>query len=488
MPLGRRISWMIALGMICLLPFVAEAHFICGTVNDAADGTSAAWKTVYIYQGSISANRSCQVGSEDNAYCCDLELLNASWTIGSMVNSILPDDSSGYVAGPVNVTTTGEGYDTAPTMRLEPIVSLGNLSSSYTVSNFTINLSVKAPYTNSIFYSLSAGNTTLCTGCAAYNLTLTGLTDGSYTLRVYADDASGTIRSSAGAFTVTLPSTTVTATPAASSASSTGAAGYMSPVRTWSFTQVIPGKSYIITLPFRNSSFIKIMFWARTPTPEAKVKISIGQDSQAAFTILETLKVESSFDDQALAKVEYYFAEPETSTFLIDASGRKLSYVNEGGMSKATSNFLTTVSLALPVPESSPPQDQPYVELPLSPPAEPPKAPVADPREQQVRRLVIKQVAWEFVYIGSALFFLILISVYVYVPASKALATLKDRCVSRFKKKKAKAPMQAIPTGSKQEQIPKKPAAAPDESDPYEDLESFMDERMYDEFQGGEQK
>jgi len=479
---------MIALGMICLLPFVAGAHFICGTVNDAADGTSAAWKTVYIYQGSISANRSCQVGSEDNAYCCDLELLNASWTIGSMVNSILPDDSSGYVAGPVNVTTTGEGYDTAPTMRLEPIVSLGNLSSSYTVSNFTINLSVKAPYTNSIFYSLSAGNTTLCSSCSAFNLTLTGLTDGSYTLRVYADDASGTIRSSAGAFTVTLPSTTVTTTPAASSAASTGAAGYMSPVRTWSFTQVIPGKSYILTLPFRNSSFIKIMFWARMPTPEAKVKISIGQDSQASFSILETLEIETSFDDGALAKVEYFFAEPESGTLLIDTLGRRLPFASEGSVSKATSNFLATVSLATPIPEATLPQDQPYVEIPLSPPVQQPPAPTPDPREQQVRRLIIKQVAWEFVYIGSALFFLILISVYVYVPASQAIATLKDRCVSRFKKKKAKAPKQEVQTVVKQDQITKQPAAAPDDSDPYEDLESFMDERMYDEFQGGEQK
>src|SRR3989344_919657 len=46
MPLGRRISWMIALGMICLLPFVAGAHFICGTVNDAALVPSAASFTV----------------------------------------------------------------------------------------------------------------------------------------------------------------------------------------------------------------------------------------------------------------------------------------------------------------------------------------------------------------------------------------------------------------------------------------------------------
>src|SRR3989344_3692851 len=113
------------LAVLLALPLISS-HFVCGHVEDSNDNFSASWFSVRVYYSSTpSSYASCDVSPDGNKYCCDATSIpGKTWKIGDLLNAEIVDYDLGYVARPVLITTTGEGYDVFPVMSIVKVINM----------------------------------------------------------------------------------------------------------------------------------------------------------------------------------------------------------------------------------------------------------------------------------------------------------------------------------------------------------------------------
>ncbi len=135
-----------------------SANFVCGEVNSPED-LEAGWFDVTIYYSEeTQKTSSCKV-SPENKYCCDPnEIEGVAWDIGKEVNAKILKDN--YVATPVSLIISGEGYDIFPTLELVKALTIHepNLSMYVNVSNILVNVSSSGGYNNLSYRLYNNGN------------------------------------------------------------------------------------------------------------------------------------------------------------------------------------------------------------------------------------------------------------------------------------------------------------------------------------------
>jgi hypothetical protein len=184
--------------VIVLLPCtVKAAHFVCGEVHNADDGTDAGWRNIRLHYPEDEMNFvQCMISPETRRFCCDAEAIpNYSWSIGANLSASVVDDIDGYLSDIGTVLTTGEGFDTVHPLQLQyalesDIINKTNFLDS---PQLIINITSVYPYTNNITYSLNNNApTTLCTSCNRTNITFEGLSQGRYDLSISASSTNMT--------------------------------------------------------------------------------------------------------------------------------------------------------------------------------------------------------------------------------------------------------------------------------------------------------
>jgi hypothetical protein len=142
---------LMALLIIFLIPLVL-GHFLCGEVKDSFDNVSASWFDVRIYYPDDRNNfGTCKVSPAGNKYCCDVETIkNKTWKVGDIIYSEIYDNDSGFIAGPVSIVTSGEGFDVMPIMKLEKVISISNLKKIIVTDNTYQKISIRSidPFNN----------------------------------------------------------------------------------------------------------------------------------------------------------------------------------------------------------------------------------------------------------------------------------------------------------------------------------------------------
>lgn len=156
--------------LVILLTKFALANFVCGKVLDSEENMSASWFSVRVfYLSDREKFESCQISPAGNKYCCDTEAIpGKSWKIGDIVAGEIFDNETGYVAGPVSVITSGEGYSIFPEMKLEKVIKIFNLNRLIfsNESYFLLNASFKEPYNFVEIEKNKTGNrSVLCSNC-----------------------------------------------------------------------------------------------------------------------------------------------------------------------------------------------------------------------------------------------------------------------------------------------------------------------------------
>ncbi|MBN1156145.1 PGF-pre-PGF domain-containing protein [Candidatus Woesearchaeota archaeon] len=180
------------------------AHFVCGTVFDAADSTTAIGMNVMLYYPADSTNKAeCSVNGE-NIYCCDAEAIPGhTWQSGDVVHSRLSDRD--YVGGPVNTTTTAAGYDVAPDMNATLAIHVFSPSNNSIIrsNHALLDITTASQMNQSIWCSLNySANTTLCTRCNNATTNITLLDEGTYTVIAYANNTFKETKSEQITFTI----------------------------------------------------------------------------------------------------------------------------------------------------------------------------------------------------------------------------------------------------------------------------------------------
>ena len=178
--LKKEFLFFLAFAFILFSSYFASAHFVCGQVNDSVNNVSPAWFNVKVFYPSTPQNyTTCQVSPDANKYCCDVESLNVDgsynlgipWTPGLNVSAQVYSPSTGYVAGPVSLKTTGEGYDVFPSMQIKKVITIFNPNRSLIISNSSdvfFNATFLKPFNN---VSLDYANSSkiLCENCTNFS-------------------------------------------------------------------------------------------------------------------------------------------------------------------------------------------------------------------------------------------------------------------------------------------------------------------------------
>ncbi len=147
-----------------------SSNFVCGFVNDSQNFSSS-WSKVIIYPDeNHSKIIQCEINPE-NKFCCDTEELPAfNYSVGKKIFAEVFDQDAGFVAGPVNLYLTGEGYDLFPQMNLQKAITINSPIEKIFVNQSSIILNIAlAEHYNNLKYSLnssegfSEGN--ICTNC-----------------------------------------------------------------------------------------------------------------------------------------------------------------------------------------------------------------------------------------------------------------------------------------------------------------------------------
>jgi hypothetical protein len=160
-----RVIMLMIILVIILLP-VVKAGFVCGQVRDSEE-MSAHWFKVRISHLNDDVYTDCEISPADNKYCCDSEAIpGRSWRIGDVMQTEIFENESGYVAGPVIIKTTGEGFDIMPEMQLEKAIKIHNKSKLVVSdkSEFLLNADFKEPY-NYVELERQGNKIVLCEDC-----------------------------------------------------------------------------------------------------------------------------------------------------------------------------------------------------------------------------------------------------------------------------------------------------------------------------------
>ncbi|MDD5446975.1 MAG: hypothetical protein PHY36_03720 [Methanocellales archaeon] len=221
----------LTVAFLALISGAQAAHWITGTVNDAADTTPADGHTVIIYYLGDEANYvSDTIGptgasATNNMYMCDAESIPGHvWAPGDVIYAKVTDNGDGYTAGPVSVTTTGAGFDVEPTMTIQaapdttaPVIASPTATPSSipadgattSVLNVTVTDNVGIASVTVNLVSIGGSATTAMTKVGTtnvYSVTTTASTStslGTKSLTVTATDTSANTATSTISLTVT---------------------------------------------------------------------------------------------------------------------------------------------------------------------------------------------------------------------------------------------------------------------------------------------
>ncbi|MGD9276786.1 MAG: hypothetical protein PVJ67_06465 [Candidatus Pacearchaeota archaeon] len=186
----------ILLGILFLLNVsLVSSHFVCGVVENSDDNFSASWFNVNVFYSDDELDfTTCEVSPQENKYCCDVEDVDENWDVGDVVLAKVSDYAFGYVAGPVSVVLSNEGYDVASTMKLEKVISVYSPKGKVILSNetsFFLNASFLSPYN---FIEAKINNLekeVLCEDCESYEGNFSG-EFGMNDLRIFASSGEET--------------------------------------------------------------------------------------------------------------------------------------------------------------------------------------------------------------------------------------------------------------------------------------------------------
>lgn len=325
--------------MIVLTSYAHAAHFVCGKVNDAADGTTASWRLAYISMTNRSDKTDCEVNPTEKKYCCDLEDLAKTWAIGNNIYAWIPDDGSGYFADEVSSVATGAGYDVMPEMDLIGIITIIGINSLYTVDHASGTISTLSPYTSEIGYSLNGGSrVVLCSSCSSTAISLTGLANDDYTLTAYAKDNLGNERTKSVLFTVSVPPPTTTTTTLGTGAGAGGGGASIGPRPTAytgcksSFTSILMGKPYIF---YTDDCYplVSVEFVTSKDILNANVNANVIQSDNSSdvegFNLYSKISVFSDMKEGDVAKVIYKIKIDKLWLESRDAEKDQIAVIND---------------------------------------------------------------------------------------------------------------------------------------------------------------
>jgi len=194
--LKKEFLFFLAFAFILFSSYFASAHFVCGQVNDSIENVSSAWFNVKVFYPSTPQDyTTCQVSPDENKYCCDVESLNADgsyalgipWTPGLNVSAKVYSPSRGYVAGPVSLKTTEEGYDVFPSMQIKKVIKIFNPNRSLIISNSSdvfFNATFLEPF-NNVNLDYDNSSKILCENCTNFSSNINA-TSGMNTFEVIA--------------------------------------------------------------------------------------------------------------------------------------------------------------------------------------------------------------------------------------------------------------------------------------------------------------
>jgi len=176
-----------------LLPHQATAKFVCGKVNSSAE-FSADWLNIMVYYPEDSSKYTvCKATPEENKYCCDLEAIpTIKWKVGKNVSAEVYDAISGYVAGPVSLSITPEGYDIFPEMSISKALDIISPKNEVylNLSSILLNVTSFQEYNNLkytlYYYDNKIKEESICNNCNQAELKIENLSYGSYSLEVEA--------------------------------------------------------------------------------------------------------------------------------------------------------------------------------------------------------------------------------------------------------------------------------------------------------------
>lgn len=163
----------------------ASASVVCGYVENCQTregiNISSSWmySTIY-YEEDPNERINCQITSE-NKYCCSLEdIESVNWEVGKNVITYVHDDYSGCVGGPVNLTTSPEGYTLFPDISLQKAIDFSVPNKITMEPLLKIDVKLRPNYNNleyEIINENSQKNETVCDSCLETTLK-TNLTSG----------------------------------------------------------------------------------------------------------------------------------------------------------------------------------------------------------------------------------------------------------------------------------------------------------------------
>ncbi|MBR9704452.1 hypothetical protein GOV12_03515 [Candidatus Pacearchaeota archaeon] len=149
-----------------------SANFVCGKLIDSEDNMSGSWQFIDLfYPDKPNYIMKCEVSPTGNKFCCEAEgIYGKVWRIGDIINAEAINENSGYVAGPVSLVSSGEGFDVFPEMQLEKVIELNkNISKLYFLSESTINLDFSTyDLYNHLEIEINNNKSLICNGCNEY--------------------------------------------------------------------------------------------------------------------------------------------------------------------------------------------------------------------------------------------------------------------------------------------------------------------------------
>ena len=149
-------SLVILLLFLFSLSFVSSS-FVCGYVNNSQESSSS-WSKVIIYPEEQPLSiLECKVNPE-NKFCCDIEDIKGfTPSVGKKVFAEVFDEETGFVAGPVSLLLTEEGYDIFPQMNIQSAIVINSPEENIFInqSSVKINISLSGSY-NNLKYTLNS--------------------------------------------------------------------------------------------------------------------------------------------------------------------------------------------------------------------------------------------------------------------------------------------------------------------------------------------
>jgi hypothetical protein len=144
-----------------------SASFACGNINDSSK-LAGSWIEAQVYYNEKPSDITTCKTSPENKFCCDLQSIEGvTWESGKLVSAEVFLPELGYVAGPKQLTISGEGYDVFPDMQLKKVITFNQEPDRILLnkSKIILDLSLHENY-NNLRYSLNNNpETTVCEEC-----------------------------------------------------------------------------------------------------------------------------------------------------------------------------------------------------------------------------------------------------------------------------------------------------------------------------------